>query len=90
MADYLSPEQISAGWKLELGVKISLETIYSSSRVARRVVENSISFCEQRETSSGHLATIKTRKDRSTMRSVLMIGQVLSVRNGGLVTGGSR
>ena len=28
MADYLSPEQISAGWKLELGVKLSPETIY--------------------------------------------------------------
>jgi len=28
LADDLSPEQISARWKLELGIKISLETIY--------------------------------------------------------------
>jgi len=28
LADDLSPEQISARWKLELGIKISLEAIY--------------------------------------------------------------
>jgi len=91
LADYLSPEQISAGWKLELGVKLSPETIYPYIWADQKSSGELYKFLRTKGNKSWSPGSNQDQRERiNNAVCIDVTGQALSMRKGGLVTGRSR